>query len=112
MMRGCHKALASTTLESVSKWIGYIHAMFTNNWFSVLYNGGVHGYFHSTRGLRQGDLLAPSLFILAEEVLSRGLSHLLEQGRSKPYHVPRREAVHQFRISCSQLYLKMDRNPH
>lgn len=72
-----------------NQWIGFIQAMFSNNWFSVLFNGGVHGFLKSTRGLRQGDPLAPSLFILAEEVLSRGLSLLLSQGKTKPYHVPR-----------------------
>lgn len=70
-------------------WVNYIRAMFTNCWFSVLYNGGVHGFFKSTRGLRQGDPLASSLFILAQEVLSRGLTTLLDHGLVKAYHGPR-----------------------
>lgn len=70
-------------------WVNYIRAMFTNCWFSVLYNGGAHGFFKSTRGLRQGDPLAPSLFILAQEVLSRGLTSLLDHGLVKAYHGPR-----------------------
>lgn len=63
--------------------------MISNCWFSVLFNGGVHGFFKSTRGLRQGDPLAPTLFILAEEVLSRGLLALASQGKVKSYHVSR-----------------------
>jgi len=69
-----------------STWINYIKAMFTNCWFSILFNGGVHGYLKSTRGLRQGDPLAPSLFILAEEALSRGISSLYDQGKVVPFH--------------------------
>lgn len=71
------------------RWISYVRSMFTNCWFSVLYNGSVHGYFKSSRGLRQGDPLAPSLFIIAEEVLSRGLLALYASGAVKPFHVPR-----------------------
>lgn len=72
-----------------STWINYIKAMFTNCWFSILFNGGVHGYLKSTRGLRQGDPLAPSLFILAEEALSRGISSLYDQGKVVPFHTYR-----------------------
>ncbi|XP_060202462.1 uncharacterized protein LOC132630895 [Lycium barbarum] len=32
------------------------------------------GYFHSTRGVKQGDPLSPALFILSVEVLSRALN--------------------------------------
>lgn len=72
-----------------STWINYIKAMFTNCWFSILFHGGVHWYFKSTRGLRQGDPLAPSLFILAEEAQRRGISSLYDQGKVVPFHTSR-----------------------
>lgn len=43
-------------------------------------NGVSHGYFNFSRGFRQGDPLSPLLFCLPEEVLSRSLTKLVEDG--------------------------------
>ncbi|KAL6126088.1 hypothetical protein ACLB2K_074139 [Fragaria x ananassa] len=57
-----------------------IKAILGSAHLSILINGATEGFFTYSRGVRQGDPLSPILFCLAEEVLSRGISKLIEEG--------------------------------
>ena len=48
--------------------------------YSVLVNGVPAGFFSSTKGLRQGDPLSPSLFVMGMEVLSVLITRAVEGG--------------------------------
>lgn len=57
--------------------------------YSVCINGSSVGFFGSKRGLTPGNPLPPLLFIISEEVLSRGLIFKVATGDLIPYKIPR-----------------------
>ncbi|XP_055800831.1 uncharacterized protein LOC129870195 [Solanum dulcamara] len=69
--------------------IDIIYRIVSNNWYSVLINGQQQGFFKSTRGVKQGDPLSPTLFILAAEVLSRSLNALHQNSQFKGFGMPK-----------------------
>ncbi|XP_058106493.1 uncharacterized protein LOC131249745 [Magnolia sinica] len=70
-------------------WISIVEQCWTSPWFLVLFNGEATSFFNSERGLRQGDPLSPSLFILVMDVLNRGLHNLFSTNLCKSYKTRR-----------------------
>lgn len=70
-------------------FVNLIWRLISNNYYSVLINGKSHGLFHSTRGVKQGDPLSPTMFIMSSEVLSRTLNSLFEDNQFVGFGVPK-----------------------
>jgi len=62
------------------RFCSWIHTILNSATLSISVNGKQNGYFHCKRGVRQGDPLSPLLFYIVEDVLSRSISNLVQQG--------------------------------
>ena len=66
-----------------------IWRLISNNRYSILINGQTHGFFDSTRTVKQGEPLSLSLFILLAKLLSRALNTFFEDDQFVGYGLPK-----------------------
>ena len=66
------------------RWISFCLSMVR---FSILINGTPHGFFGSSRGLRQGDPLSPLLFVLVMEATGKMLDKAVHEGCLSGFNV-------------------------
>jgi hypothetical protein len=59
----------------------WIQVILKSAFLSISINGKSEGYFNCSRGVRQGDPLSPLLFCIAENVLSRSIAKLVQDGK-------------------------------
>jgi hypothetical protein len=63
------------------KFCSWIDVILKSVKLSISIDGKLQGFFPCSRGVRQRDPLSPLLFCLAEDVLSRGITKLVESGK-------------------------------
>lgn len=67
-MSKAYDKISWTFLTSVLRKLGFkkyfiefTHRLISNNWYAIIVNGTRHDFYRSSRGLKQGDTLSPTL---------------------------------------------------
>ena len=60
------------------RFVTWVKACISRQWIAPLVNGRPSKFFHETRGLQEGYLMSPFLYLLVATAMSRKLQHLQE----------------------------------
>ena len=71
------------------QWVNLIFKFISTPKIYVLINGTPEGFFEISRGIRQGDPLSPSLFILMAEAFGRAISDAYQKQKISGISVTR-----------------------
>ena len=82
-----------TTMNFSSTWINWIMECISSVQYAILLNGSPTQFFHPSRGLRQGDLISPYLFLLCTNILSIALTQAEGQKQIRGITVGRRGVI-------------------
>ena len=87
------------------RWCRWIRTCISTVQFSVLFNGFVADFFGSSRGLRQGDLLSPMLFLVMMEVFNKMMKRVEGAGLLRGFRADGRRGVEGYgsHIFCLQM---------
>ena len=75
------------------RWVSWVKCCVSTASFSILVNGSSAGFFHNSRGLRQGDPLSPYLFVIGMEALSRLLNRAVDGNYLSGSKIAERDGV-------------------
>jgi hypothetical protein len=81
--------MAMQKLSFGRTWMGWVMECVRTAKYSLRFNGHLMDSFSPSRGLRQGDLLSPYLFLLVAEGLSTLLNKEIVEGNLQELHISR-----------------------
>lgn len=64
-----------------NRWVALVMKFISSVSYQVQVNGSKSPCFYPTRGLRQGDPIAPYLFLIVSEWLSKSIGRMCSMGR-------------------------------
>ncbi|XP_058784295.1 uncharacterized protein LOC131659071 [Vicia villosa] len=88
-----------------ARWLRWMEGCVFTSSLSVIINGSVTKDFKVEKGLRQGDLLSPFLFVLATEVLTGLMEKAISLGEFRGFMIKDQEAISMLQFADDTIIL-------